>query len=128
MTLCAVTVAPRCWKMWHLEHWQVHRWVPDDQQSLTHVLPPPPHTHTHTHTLLDKVVVSLVSSPALQMAQAVMLPSFQQRYQTITVIVRGGEGGREGGREGREYLGRRTQLSNITLRNIAFFPPLRRAV
>ena len=48
MTLCAVTVAPRCWKMWHLEHWQVHRWVPDDQQSLTHVLPPL-HTHTHTH-------------------------------------------------------------------------------
>ena len=84
----------------------------------------PPSTHTHTHTLLDKVVVSLVSSPALQMAQAVMLPSFQQRYQAITVIVRGGEGGREG----REYLGRRTQLSNITLRNIAFFPPLRRAV
>ena len=95
--------------MWHLEHWQVHKWVPHDQQSLTHVLPPSTHTHTHTHThtLLDKVVVSLVSSPALQMAQAVMLPSFQQRYQAITVIVRGGEGGREGGKEGGREGGKR---------------------
>ena len=57
------------------------------------------HTHTHTHTLTDKVVVSLVPPPALQMAQAVMLPSLQQRYQGITVIVRGGE---EGGRERKE--------------------------
>ena len=75
-------------------------WVPDNQQMKLSLMSPPPHTHTHTHTthtLLDKVVVSLVSSPALQMAQAVMLPSFQQRYQAITVIVRGGEGGREGG-------------------------------
>ena len=32
------------------------------------------------------------------MAQAVMLPSLQQRYQAITVIVRGGEEGGEGRR------------------------------
>ena len=41
------------------------------------------------------------------MAQAVMLPSFQQRYQAITVIVRGGEGGREGGKEGGREGGKR---------------------